>query len=322
MEHELEKGCTIVWEQCMALKSGERALIVTDDKTLPIGQALYEKAKSLGAEAVLTVMPVAPVSGTEPPDAVAAAMCHADVVVCPTEESITHTNARIAAVKNGARIATMPGITKEMFSKGPITADYTEVARLSALCAEKLTAASTCKIITGNKHVLTLDLTGRSGVSSPGVYHSAGAAGNLPSGEGYTAPVEAMVNGEFYVDGSIVGVGRLKTPIVITIENGVITHVEGEQAQAVLSAIPDNTFSRTVGELGIGTNPMAHVTGVILEDEKIYGSAHVAFGTNTSFGGQIKASSHIDCVTLTPEIYLDDVLIAKDGVLYLNEANA
>ena len=70
-----------------------------------------------------------------------------------------------------------------------------------------------------------------------------------------------------------------------------------------------------VGELGIGTNPLARLTGVILEDEKIYGSTHIAFGTNDDFGGVTKAISHIDCVTLVPEVYLDDVLVAKDGKL-------
>ena len=40
---------------------------------------------------------------------------------------LTHSNTKINAVKKGARIATMPGITVDMFSEGAITADYREV---------------------------------------------------------------------------------------------------------------------------------------------------------------------------------------------------
>ena len=43
-----------------------------------------------------------------------------DVVVAPTAQSLTHTNARIEAAKAGTRVATMPGITEEMFSKGDV----------------------------------------------------------------------------------------------------------------------------------------------------------------------------------------------------------
>lgn len=311
----LEKGCSIVWEQCMGLQPGERALIITDEARLHLGQALYAKARQLGAQALLIQMPVARVSGEEPPAAVAAAMMEADVIVCPTTESITHTNARINAVKKGARIATMPGITDEMFEAGPITADYQEVERLSRLYAELLSQAQSCRIITGGCHELILNLAGRKGVISSGVYREPGLAGNLPSGEAYIAPLEDGADGEFLVDGSIVGVGALTEPVIITVQKGQITGIAGKEAALAEKAIPDNTLSRTIGELGIGTNRMARVTGIILEDEKIYGSVHVAFGTNTSFGGIIKASSHIDCVTLKPEVYLDGRLVIKDGKL-------
>ena len=315
MDKSLAKGCMTIWNQCMGLRAEERALIVTDNGKLALGRALYETALALGAQAVLTLMPVGGVSGEEPPAAVAAAMRAADVVVCPTTESITHTKARIEAVKHGARIATMPGITAEMFASGPITANYGAVEALTNRYTELLTSATICKIVTGGCHELVLHLGARHGVASTGVYREAGQAGNLPSGEAYIAPLEDGADGEFYVDGSIVGVGILKEPVILQIKKGIITGITGKQATAVDKAIPANTASRTIGELGIGTNPKARVTGNILEDEKIYGSAHVAFGTNISFGGALQAPSHIDCVTLAPEIYLDGVPVVRGGAL-------
>lgn len=48
-------------------------------------------------------------------------MVQSDVVVCVTEHSLTHTQARMTAAAAGARVATMPGITEEMFLEGAIS---------------------------------------------------------------------------------------------------------------------------------------------------------------------------------------------------------
>ncbi len=62
---------------------------------------------------------------------------------------------------------------------------------------------------------------------------------------------------------------------------------------------------RVLAELGIGTNPAAILSGSILEDEKVVGTAHVAFGTNVSFGGTNASAVHIDGMLLEPTVELD-----------------
>ena len=127
----------------------------------------------------------------------------ADVVICPMKTSITHTRAKIEAAEAGAeRIATMPGIAEEMFAMGAMTADYSCVMALTEQVTDLLTNANTARI-EKDGHVLTLDLRGRRGVSSPGVYEK-GQAGNLPSGESYIAPIRTGANGTMVIDGSMV----------------------------------------------------------------------------------------------------------------------
>ena len=92
-----------VLRSSLDVKPGETVLVVTDDTRESIGRALYLAAKELGAEAMFMQMLERSVSGEEPPEPVAAAMAAADVILCPTAKSLTHTNARIQAVKNGAR---------------------------------------------------------------------------------------------------------------------------------------------------------------------------------------------------------------------------
>ena len=62
---------------------------------------------------------------------------------------------------------------------------------------------------------------------------------------------------------------------------------------------------RLLAELGIGTNPAATLSGSILEDEKVVGTAHLAFGTNVSFGGTNASAVHIDGMLLEPTVELD-----------------
>ena len=205
-----------VLTSCLAVKPGEVILVITDDSRKEIGEAIYEAAGNLGCEKILMVMKEREVSGQEPPKVIAEAMKAADVVIAPTAQSLTHTNARIEAAKAGTRVATMPGITSEMFSQGAMTADYSKVEELTAKVTEMLTKASKARI-EKEGNVLTINLDGRNGVPSPGVYKEAGKCGNLPSGEAYIAPLEDGSDGEMIIDGSMVGIGKLASPLHMTI---------------------------------------------------------------------------------------------------------
>ena len=307
----ISASATGILQRCLGVKPEESVLIVTDDDCIEIGRTLYDSALSLNCEALLLCMAPREVSGQEPPAPVAQAMAAADVVICPTAKSLTHTNARIQAAKAGARIATMPGITKDMFGQGAMTADYTEVKRLTMQVVELLDKANFARI-EKDGHALTLDLTGRSGIPSTGVYLEKGESGNLPSGEAYIAPLENSSNGTMVVDGSMVGIGKLDEPLYVTVDNGKLTSVRGAGSEK-LDVLLENERNATLCELGIGTNKEALLCGVILEDEKVWGTVHIAFGTNTSFGGTNKADCHMDGIILKPDLYLDDLLVLKNG---------
>lgn len=272
---------------CLALQANETFLVVADERKRDIGEAIWEAGKQLGAEAMLMVMKEREKSGQEPPAAVAAAMKSADVVVCVTQHSLTHTKARKEAAANGTRLATMPAITEDMFLAGAISADYTQVKALTERVTEMLTRASTVRIEKGGKS-LTFSIADRNGVPSTGMYVNPGESGNLPSGEAYIAPLEGTAEGQILVDGSIAGIGKIDSPLLLTVQNGRITEAEGTSAERLLQMLGDQD-GRMLGEFGIGTNDKARITGVVLEDEKVYGTIHVAFGSNNTFGGTIVA---------------------------------
>jgi len=304
-----------VLESNLALREGERLVVVADTLTEEIGRALFQAGVDAGADAVLVLIPPTGRNGKEPPDAVAGAMAGADVLVCPTRFSLSHTQARARATESGARVATMPGIHPGMFFDGPITADHAEVERRTERLKELLTDADDVRIETGDGAVLTFSIAGRTGRGSTGRFLTSGAWGNLPSGEAYIAPVEGSATGELVVNASVAGLGVLDEPMRLRIEDGLLVGADGDAGAKLLELLGETTASRNVAEFGIGTNEKARITGVILEDEKKAGTIHIAFGDNSTFGGTVQAGVHIDTVILAPEVTVGSTQILAGGEL-------
>ncbi|KWX76689.1 aminopeptidase [Paenibacillus jilunlii] len=302
-----------VLKDCLGLGSHEQLVVVADDDKRELAESVYEAGKRLGAETVLMVMKERSRSGEEPPAAIAEAMAKSDVAVCITTHSMTHTAARKQAAAAGTRVATMPGMTDDMFSQGAITADYGQVKILTERVAALLSESRSVRI---EKDGLSLSFSteGREGILSTGLYLNPGESGNLPSGEAYIAPLEGTASGSIKVDGSVAGIGALSSPMVLTVEQGRLTAAEGEGGDKLLELLGTGD-GRLLGEFGIGTNNKARITGVVLEDEKVYGTIHVAFGSNNTFGGVVAAGVHIDAVVMKPDVYLDDKLIMRGGEL-------
>jgi leucyl aminopeptidase (aminopeptidase T) len=208
----------------------------------------------------------------------------------------------------------MPGITVDMFAEGAITADYVRVAELTHQVAGWLTAGEAVRLVKDGRE-LRLSIAGRTAIASTGVYRERGQGGNLPSGEAYIAPVEGTAEGELVVDGSMAGLGRLSAPLLVHVAAGRLVRAEGPGADRLVALLDMSPLGRSVAELGIGTNDRARLTGVVLEDEKIAGTVHVAFGDNSTFGGAVRAGVHLDGVVLAPDLYIDDRQVLAGGRL-------
>lgn len=302
-----EQNAWAVFENNFGIQTGETILVVTDDSLKEVATYFYEAGKIHKHETVLMVMPAIYTSGEEPPRAIAEVMKASDVVVCITEASLTHTKARKEASAKGARVGTMPGFTLDMLEEGAITGDPAVIQELTDTYTTLLQDGSTVRI-EKDGHVLTFSIQGRNGIPSTGIFLQKGEAGNIPSGESYIAPLEDSANGTFLVDGSIAELGTVTEPVLLTLENGRLVDATGPQGKALLELLGEGK-GRQIAEFGIGTNPSARLTGVVLEDEKVYGTVHIAFGSNKPFGGVTEAGVHIDCVTKAPSVWIDDVLI-------------
>jgi len=55
----------------------------------------------------------------------------------------------------------------------------------------------------------------------------------------------------------------------------------------------------------------------VLEDEKILGTVHVAFGASAAIGGTIQVPVHLDCVVMRPTVEVGGTLIVREGEFLL-----
>src|SRR5687768_7740776 len=146
---DLERAVGAVISDCMAVREGEAVLVVCNPATLGLGERLRGAAGRAGADAMLAMMAERATHGTEPPEVIAAAMKAADVALCPTVQSLSHTAARREACEAGARIGTLPHVTEEILAR-VMLADMAELKRRGQAVAQLLTEGEEVRITCPN----------------------------------------------------------------------------------------------------------------------------------------------------------------------------
>ncbi|HLM31679.1 MAG TPA: aminopeptidase [Solirubrobacterales bacterium] len=312
---ELDRAAAAVIRDCMGVREGEEVLVVCNPATIGLAERFRAEAGRAGADGALALIAERASHGAEPPRSVAAAMAAADVVLCPTIQSLSHTVARKAATDAGVRVATLPEATEEMLAR-VMSADMEGLRLRGAAIAERLTAGTEARITSATGSNLTLGLGERAGIADYGDLTAPGAFGNLPCGEGFIAPIEGTAEGKLVVDGTIATIGRVSEAIELTVRAGHLVDASGAEGERLLELLrPHGEDATNVAELGIGTNEKAELTGNLLEDEKILGTCHLAFGASAAIGGTVQVPVHIDCVVLEPDIAIDGEPLVRRGEL-------
>jgi aminopeptidase len=166
--------------------------------------------------------------------------------------------------------------------------------------------------VTGPGTDITLGVAGRKWVPCVGTH-------NMPDGEFFTGPVEDAVDGEIAFSLPATYGGREVSGVRFRFEGGRVVDASAERGEDFLIEMLDtDEGSRTLGELGIGTNyGIAAGTKEILLDEKIGGTVHMAIGAAyPETGGTNKSAVHWDMVCDLRQggaIVVDGVDLQRDG---------
>ncbi|WP_135829653.1 aminopeptidase [Halorussus halobius] len=307
----LEDAAETAIEQCLALDAGESCCIVTDDERQPIGEALYAVASDVTDDASVVRFPPGESHGSEPPEPVAAAMAAGDVFLAPTTKSLSHTRARDEANAAGARGATLPGITEEVFTTG-LDADYESIADHCHDVLEQVAGADEIRVTSPQGTDVTFEPGDREWHEDTGIVHESGDFSNLPAGEVFVSPEDA--NGTYVVDGTMMPHGLLDEgqTLEFDVEDGRVTRISDDEVRAEFEAAAEEVgdAAYNLAELGIGTNvAVTDLVGSVLLDEKAGGTVHVAIGDDASIGGDTEAPIHSDGILREPTVYADGEVV-------------
>lgn len=165
--------------------------------------------------------------------------------------------------------------------------DYEGLRTACKRAAEQFAGASRVAVHTGDGCVLHLALAGRA-------WHIDAGDGDLPCGEIYIAPVESKTCGKVFFETFYLEGAKYRN-VTLQVADGEVCGSSHAQIAGYFAGLPRE--NRIVCELGLGMNPrVTSLCGYTVLDEKMAGTFHIAVGANNMFGGENKASDHIDFV--------------------------
>lgn len=244
-----------------------------------------------------------------------------------------------------------PGITVDMFARTACI-DYALLDERCQKLSKRFENAVSVKVTAPGGTDILVPVENRKPFSDDGKFTLPGTGGNIPAGEVFISPVVGGCEGVIVFDGSMSvteGDIGINEPIICTVKNGFVDEVynkvsnppaSGSEADKLLQSIigaekeadkmlETGVFSaekaasykkhaRSIGELGIGLNPNATISGNMLEDEKAFKTCHFAIGSNYDNDGE--SFIHLDGVVKNPTIVINykdgsSFIVEKDGIL-------
>lgn len=309
----------------MSLNKEDAVLIITDEHTRSVGESFYDAAVEYGCTAQLYFLPEKNRPLLEIPTEMRELANGKTIVINAFKGYGDETPFRgkwikeIVATKS-IRMGHGPSITESMMTEGPMNVNYEKMVEISDKMIKSFENAKEVYISAPGGTDIVLYIEDRAFSTDTKIVKEPYFA-NLPCGEIWCGPIESKGDGIIVCDGSIGDIGKVKKPLRITLKNGKIIDIESKDQKLVeeverLTRLDED--ARIIGELGIGLNPGAKLSGVLLEDEKALNTAHIAFGNNEQMdGGQNKSITHRDFLFYKPTIkvtYKDDstkILIKK-----------
>ena len=332
----IEQGVKQAVENCLRVKAGEKAVVITDKETFKIGSALKAAIEKITGEVQFFVMEDFGERPIDYPPAIDEAIRVADVSIYAAQgtkgELQTFRMHMLHAIEANSRLrhAHMGGITPQIMEQG-MCSDYNEIQRISRLVYEKVKDAKEIRVVSGKGCDFTAEFSPdiKWDISDGNI--TRGKFKNLPDGEVRTCPLD--VNGTVVFDGCLGDsfaerYGPLEnTPVLVEVTHGraIKESIRCDNQELrkeyieYLFEIDEN--SNRVGEFAIGTNTgLTELICNMLQDEKLPG-VHIAFGSPGpgKIGVTWDSNAHIDGLIKKPSIYVDDEIIMDKGTFCLEK---
>lgn len=246
-----------------------------------------------------------------------------DIILFITKYSAT-APATASAKKIGFRGATMHGLNEIILNSG-LAVDYNQVSHEAEKLRQGLTGSDSADIhfeVEQKPYHLHIDLGRQEAQKSHGLCYEPYDVANLPAGEVYFVPqgAEGSFPIKFEEDQKTIGLMQVKKGRVEKVN---LIRGNPKLVEALQHKFTSDPATGILGELGFGTQVLPY-SGSDIQDEKIFGTFHLATGRNDHLQGPITLdrfksllnASHDDILfssTKTPEIEVKKVILQKGG---------
>jgi aminopeptidase len=337
--HQFESGADKVIRICLGLSPQDELLIVTDRSFLPTALIILNAGLRLQVRTTIALISDAQTDRVSDSQAISLTMrdaigaCNALLTVCDREKVAFRTSLlEYASERKYVSVGTMPGVTPSFFCTS-IDADYSEIEHLADILSPILLVGRRVVIQTTDAqegvHTLTFDMNGLQYLPfrSTGII-GRGRSGNIPSGECFANVVPGSAVGSYVCDGSFPGtpITRKEDELLLVFKAGRLERF-WSASRSVYDSFADRVVDTTDGrrasfkencdlpcEFGLGINrKVGDLIGIPINDEKKYGTIHIALGKNHHFGWGIQASQHIDMVSVVPTVSIDGQPLIAGG---------
>jgi leucyl aminopeptidase (aminopeptidase T) len=316
---EMMPGAMKAVNQCAGVKPGENVVIACDTNKMRLAEALAAAAYAVGGIPTITVFPPTGAHGAQVPEPVVGACARSDVFFLPTTWSMTHTDARIEAIKNGARGTTMCEVTEDCLCTGGILADYEENDRLGRKLGAVIGKGKKIRMTSSAGTDLTGEITERPVQYETGLFREPGQFAALPNSELNISPIEGTTEGVIVGNVRLMGFGILRDePVTIEVKAGEVIRITGGKAADYLNETLksfDDRKAYNLAEFAVGLNPFCRSYATNLEDLGKLGFGHHGIGSSYAIGGDVLAPCHIDVIYSEATLEIDGQVILDKGTV-------
>ncbi|RLF81448.1 leucyl aminopeptidase [Thermococci archaeon] len=337
----------ILMKDVLSVEDGEEILIITNPgEVFEISLSLFHAAKKFKARPTIVVQETKGSLDYAERAVIEAIKSEPNIVISISEQKLgkdahginigyigrdhkkyNHIFEKLLRGDKKIRAFWSPGITKEIYLRS-VPINYTKLRDEATIIAKILKHGKEIHITTEKGTDLMIDIRDRKPLKDDGDFRKAGSGGNIPAGEVFISPTIGKSEGVIVFDGTL-GLGGEsiipKKPVKVYVENGFVSRIEdGKAAKKLEKAIKDAEKmaikigkleeaknSWHLGEVGIGLNPKAQMSGKLLEDEKIRKTIHIAIGAN--YDNDAPALNHYDCLVWHPTVEVDGGRIMEKG---------
>ncbi|PTM43412.1 aminopeptidase [Bosea sp. 124] len=320
------------------IKSGDKVLVLSDTAHDPrVWQAVMSILQEIGADTTVTLFERRPADYYDPPAAVCEAMMKSDANILIASTGMLHCAASLRSMEAGIpSICLDGGMQLEWLQSGAIADDMRQIAVRKHYVGERVfgAGAKTCRVTSRHGTDFTYSVENQIWIPPlPKPDYDAykvinfqkdenRPAGKLyyylyPTGEFNVAPHEGTAEGKLVIDLTMHHLGRLGSPIELTVKKGKVVQIDGGADARILrdflETYGDENAYMCPAEASVGVNAKAVIRGIQREDKNIMGTMHFGLGTNVDVGGSIFSKIHMDGVILHPTLYVDGVKRIEDG---------